>query len=150
MEQNSATSSYGSWIGRTIRLELKNTSSQQFFWRTPSVVSDLAYKINVFATMAQNVHRYDDELELEAAFNWRDAIQVDLESGAELSPDQEKMLIEADLSILRIAPELVERFPETYHPGRKPLTPTWWWWWHLDDEKAVHTYAPRNDVTASR
>lgn len=93
----------------------------------------LSSKVRIYAAMADHIHEYEDELEVEAAFNWRDAIKAALDDGAVLGAESKALLARADDRLMARREELVQRFPNLFHPERKAEIPKASWWWHLDE-----------------
>ncbi|CCF85619.1 hypothetical protein NITHO_5240006 [Nitrolancea hollandica Lb] len=87
--------------------------------------------------MVDHIHEYEDELEAEAAFNWRDAIKVALDAGAILDGETMDLLAQADDRLMARREALVRRFPNLFHPERKAEIPKAYWWWYLDEGPRV-------------
>ena len=94
--------------------------------------------ITIYVAMSENIIRYDDWLEAENVLIWRDAIHDELEVGAKLSGEQEKLLAEADDRLLAARETIVARFPQAFW-GEAATKDRWWW--HLPDGPDVREKA---------
>ncbi|MCM8748137.1 hypothetical protein NET02_03180 [Thermomicrobiaceae bacterium CFH 74404] len=100
----------------------------------------LDFEVRVYAAMAAALMTYEDELEVEGALNWRDAIEERLHAGETPSPETSHLLAEADAALIRASEVLVRRFPDLFHPQRKANIPRQNWWWHLDEGSQVRKH----------
>lgn len=93
----------------------------------------LDFEVRVYAAMAAALMTYEDELEVEGAFNWRDTIEERPQAGETLSPEIAHLLAQADSVLIQASEFLARRFPDLFHPQRKAKIPRRNWWPHLDE-----------------
>jgi len=101
----------------------------------------LDFEVRVYAAMVDSLALYQDELEVEGAFNWRDSIAERLEAGEQLPPESAALLRRADDQLMRQREMLVRRFASVFDPERKATVPRALWWWFLDEGPQVREQA---------
>ncbi len=83
--------------------------------------------VGLSVMMVDSLALYQDELEVEGAFNWRDSIAERLEPGEQLPPESAALLRRADDQLMRQREMLVRRFASVFDPERKATIPRALW-----------------------
>ncbi len=93
----------------------------------------LEASLRLYAARVEVIAEEKEDDDVIATLAERDGIQDEINAGAKLTPDQMRILEQADDRLVSQARRVVAMHPDVFIPDRQEAGPRAYWWWFLNE-----------------